>query len=221
MKMRCWKAAAIFFFFLTAFFLRAEVAQGEHGMVVTVNPIATQAGINAMQHGGNAIDAAVASALTLGVVDGHNSGIGGGCFMLIRRANGSYLAIDGREMAPAKAARDMFLRDGKPDANLSQLGALAIATPGALAAYDSALKRWGKIPLKEHLLAAAKIAEDGFKVDKHYAEVLKDSADDLKKVESTRAIFLKSDGKIFRENEIIAQPDLAKTYRAIATNGIS
>ncbi len=199
--------------------LHADVATGEHGIAVTVNPIATKAAIDAMKKGGNAIDAAVAAALTLGVVDGHNSGIGGGCFMLIRRPNGSFLAIDGRETAPAKATRDMFLRNGKADPELSQTGALAIGVPGALSAYDAALQRWGKLSLKEHLLAAAKIAEDGFPVDKHYAEVLKASAVDLKKFESSRAAFLKKDGDPYGAGEILKQPDLAKSYRAIATNG--
>src|SRR5208283_331653 len=74
---------------------------------------------------GGAARAAVAVALTLGVVNGQNSGIGGGCFMLIRRADGSVVAIDGREMAPAAATRDMFIRDGKADTTLSQTGALA------------------------------------------------------------------------------------------------
>src|SRR6185503_20417881 len=86
---------------------RAEVATGTRGVVATVHPLATQAAIDAMKRGGNAIDAAVAAGLTLGVVDGHNSGLGGGCFMLIRLANGQFVAIDGREMAPAKATRDM------------------------------------------------------------------------------------------------------------------
>src|SRR5437016_12525635 len=115
-----------------------ELAHGGRGIVATVHPLATDAAVETFKNGGNAIDAAVAAALTLGVVDGHNSGIGGGCFMLIRLANGKFVAIDGREMAPAAATRDMFVRDGKADTRLSQTGALASATPGALAAYDDA-----------------------------------------------------------------------------------
>src|SRR5688572_11414261 len=88
------------------------------GMVATVNPLATEVGLNILKSGGNAIDAAVAVGFTLGVVDTHNSGIGGGCFMLIRRANGKIVAIDGREMAPAAATRDMFIREGKADTRL-------------------------------------------------------------------------------------------------------
>ncbi|MEI9894966.1 MAG: gamma-glutamyltransferase, partial [Chthoniobacter sp.] len=86
------------------------VAHGTHGAVASVNPLATRAGLEVLKSGGNAIDAAVAVGVTLGVVDGHNSGLGGGCFLLIRRANGEIVAIDGREMGPAAATRDMFLR---------------------------------------------------------------------------------------------------------------
>src|SRR6478672_7626415 len=77
-----------------------------HGMVASSHPVATDAGLNVLKNGGNAVDAAVAVALTLGVVDGDNAGIGGGCFMLIRRANGKFVAIDGRETAPERATRD-------------------------------------------------------------------------------------------------------------------
>src|SRR6476619_1663415 len=81
----------------------ARAATSAKGMVASVHPLATDAGVAALRQGGNAIDAAIATALTLGVVDGHNSGIGGGCFMLIRLANGQFIALDGRETAPAKA----------------------------------------------------------------------------------------------------------------------
>ena len=81
-----------------------HLAVGEHGVVASVQPLATEAGIAAFRRGGNAIDAAVSTALTLGVVDNHNSGIGGGCFILIRKADGQLLAIDGREAAPLAGA---------------------------------------------------------------------------------------------------------------------
>src|SRR5687767_7654706 len=87
----------------------SRIAHGEKGMVVSVHPLATKAGVEVLKRGGNAIDAAVAVGLTLGVVDSHNSGIGGGCFILIRRSTGAYNAIDGREMAPANAKRDMYI----------------------------------------------------------------------------------------------------------------
>src|SRR5690606_25907042 len=91
------------------------VATGQRWAVATVHPLATGAAQNAFDRGGNAFDAAVAAAFMLGVVDGHNSGIGGGCFILARTAAGQFIAIDGRETAPAQAHRDMYLRDGQPD----------------------------------------------------------------------------------------------------------
>src|SRR5262249_38088948 len=119
-------------------------ASSTHGIVASVNPIATEAGVNTLKQGGNAIDATVAVALTLGVVDTQNSGLGGGCFMLIRRADGSLVAIDGRETAPAAATKDMFVRHGKADAELSQTGPLASGVPGSLAVYDFAVKHYGR-----------------------------------------------------------------------------
>ena len=84
-----------------------------HGYAATVHPLATEAALEAMKSGGNAVDGAIAAAAMLGVVDGHNSGIGGGCFLLIRKPDGTFLCLDGREKAPAAATRDMFVRDGK------------------------------------------------------------------------------------------------------------
>ena len=173
-----------------------------------------------MKRGGNAIDGAVSAALTLGVVDGHNSGIGGGCFLLIRLADGSIVAIDGRETAPGKAQRDMFVRGGKADPNLSQTGALASGVPGALAAYDYALRRYGRIALQNHLLEAARLAEAGFKLDASYAHRLAETARELKQFDEGRRILLQSDGSPYREGQLLKQPDLANTYRQIAERGI-
>ena len=170
-----------------------------------------------MNKGGNAIDGAIAAALTLGVVDGHNSGIGGGCFMLIRRANGQFVALDGRETAPAKASRDMFLRDGKADTALSQSGPLAAGVPGALAVYDYAARKLGKLGLKEHLQNAAKIADGGFALDATYASRLVFTAKELKRFGGA---FLKPDGSPYKQGEILKQPDLARSYRSIAKQGI-
>jgi len=120
-----------------------ELTRGDRGIVATVHPLASDAAIGAFKKGGNAIDAAVAAALTLGVVDGQNSGLGGGCFLLIRLGDGRFFAIDGRETAPAAATRDMFVRAGKVEPDLSLTGPLAAGVPGALAAYDYALRHWG------------------------------------------------------------------------------
>jgi len=183
--------------------------------------LASDAAVEAFKQGGNAIDAAVAAALTLGVVDGHNSGIGGGCFLLIRQANGEVIAIDGRETAPAGATREMFVRDGKVDSQLSQTGALAVGVPGALAAYDQALRRCGKLSLENLLLSAAKIAEGGFTLNRHYAQRLAATATELRQFESARVIFLNAEGEPWRVADRLRQVDLAKTYRAIAEQGIN
>src|SRR5687768_17575519 len=94
----------------------AAPAENRRAMGSTAEPWASDAGGEALREGGNAVVAAVAAALPLGVVDSHNSGIGGGCCILVRRPDGTFVAIDGREMAPAKAQRDMYLRDGKRQA---------------------------------------------------------------------------------------------------------
>jgi gamma-glutamyltranspeptidase/glutathione hydrolase len=193
---------------------------GTNGAVATVHPLATDAAVNAVKSGGNAVDAAVAAALTLGVVDGHNSGIGGGCFFLIRTERGSVVAIDGRETAPAKATRDMFLRDGKAVPELSQMGALAIGVPGSLAVYDYALKHFGRLTLRDHLLPAAALARRGFSLDASYAAKLADCADELSRFAESRRVLLREDGKPYKVGDTLKQPDLAESYERIALEGI-
>jgi gamma-glutamyltranspeptidase / glutathione hydrolase len=195
-------------------------ASARHGMAATVHPLATEAAVQAMERGGNAIDGAVAAALTLGVVDGQNSGIGGGCFMLIRLPDGTCAALDGRETAPAAATRDMYVRKGRADPRLSQVGALAIGIPGSLAVYDEALRRYGKLPLQAHLQAAARFAENGFPLSRSYAKRLADSVNDMKAFPETCSIFLHADGTPLGAGEILKQADLARTYRHLAQEGI-
>lgn len=197
----------------------AENATGRRGMVATVHPLASRAAIEAFRKGGNAIDAAVAAAVTLGVADGHNSGIGGGCFLLIRRASGELVAIDGRETAAAKAGRNLFVRDGRADAQLSQTGALAVAVPGALAAYDYAVRRFGKLPMRDLLLPAAKLAESGFPINRHYAQRLEATAKELRLFDGARVLFLNDKGEPWKTGDVFRQTDLAKTYQTIAEQG--
>ena len=199
---------------------RGAVAENRtHGAIATGHPLATAAGVNALQHGGNAVDAAIAAAITLGVVDGHNSGLGGGCFILIRTADGALTAIDGREKAPALATRDMFVRDGKVDTAASRTGALASATPGALAAYQLALRKHGKLKLADLLLPAADIAAGGFPLDEVYANKLTAMADRLRKAEECRKFFFDADGTPLKKGDTLKQPDLARSLRAIAGQG--
>ena len=189
-----------------------------HGMVASVNPIATQAGVDVLKSGGNAIDAAVAVGLTLGVVDTCNSGIGGGCFLLIHLANGTNVCLDGREMAPAAARRDLFIREGKVATQLSQTGPLASGVPGELAAFDFAARHYGKKSLSGLILPAAAMAEKGFAISTNCARLLESVAFDMKKFPSSTAVFFK-DGAPLRAGEILKQPDLAATYRSIAKHG--
>src|SRR5437773_8493233 len=171
--------------------LPANAATSTKGMIASVHPLATDAGVAALQKGGNAIDAAIAVGLTLGVVDAHNSGLGGGCFILIRRADGKLIAIDGRETAPARATRDMFLRDGRPQPELSQTGPLAAATPGALSAYALALRDHGRLKLADLATPAAELAEKGFGLDKPNASALARIAQTLRKVSGPNVSLLK------------------------------
>jgi gamma-glutamyltranspeptidase / glutathione hydrolase len=199
----------------------ANTAQGTHGVVASGHPIATQAGMEALQVGGNAVDAAVAVGLTLGVVDGQNSGIGGGCIMLVRQANGRVFVVDGRERAPLSATRNTYVRNGQADPNLSQVGALSIATPGALLAYNYAAANFGRIPIRDHLIRGADLAERGFAIDAGYAERLAEAAKQLGMFEASRAIFLHPDGSPLQAGEMLRQIDLGRTYRAIAQQGIA
>src|SRR5688572_23863359 len=191
-------------------------ASGEKGIVATVHPLASEAGVRAFDRGGNAIDAAVAAALTLGVVDGHNSGIGGGCFMLIRTSDGRNIALDGREMAPAAATRDMFVRDGKATTKLSQTGALAVGVPGSVAVFEYATKTYGKRPFRELFVPAINVAEAGFTIDGRYAAKSKVTAREIAAFPESARILLKRDGMPLDVGDLLRQPDLARTYRAIA-----
>ncbi len=198
----------------------SHTATANGGMAATVHPLATEAAVQAIRSGGNAVDAAIAAALMLGVVDPHNSGIGGGCFILIRLPGGQFIAIDGRETAPAKATHNMFIRDGKPAPQLSQTGPLAVATPGALAAYQLALSRHGRLPLRHALLKAAAQARAGFTVDSVFANRLKRTAPLIRRFPATSRTFLRPDGTPYQPGDHIAFPDLARSYEAIAEHGI-
>ena len=218
--MHCMKNLCAKFLTVVVCFLPSLLFAGEptHGMVASVSPIATQAGVDVLRSGGNAVDAAVAVGLTLGVVDTHDSGIGGGCFMLVHLANGTNLCLDGREMAPAAATRDMFVREGKGDSSLSQNGPLASGVPGELAVFEYAASHFGKKSLSDLILPAADIAEKGFAVPNNYARLLTEEAGEMTKYPTTTAIFFK-DGAPVKAGDVLLQPDLATTYRAIAAHG--
>jgi gamma-glutamyltranspeptidase/glutathione hydrolase len=198
-----------------------QPARSDRGVIATVHPLATQAGQQAFRAGGNAVDAAVAAALTLGVVDSHNSGLGGGCLILIRNPQGTLFAIDGRETAPAAATRDMYVRDGKAQPDLSQNGPLAVAVPGALAAHELALQVAGRMSLPALLRPAAEIAQSGYPIDRVMARNLLENIDLIRRFPATSRVLLRDNARPHQEGEILRQPDLAATYRAIADHGVN
>ncbi|MCA9126533.1 MAG: gamma-glutamyltransferase [Planctomycetales bacterium] len=199
---------------------RATVAQGKRGVVATVHPLASQAAIAAFERGGNAIDAAVAASLMLSVVDGHNSGIGGGCLALIRNSTGQVIAIDGREKAPQSGTPEMFFRNGKPDPDLSREGPLAAGVPGLLAALDALRKEFGRLPWQDALNQAALVAEKGFVLTDDYAGRLDSVASSLAHYPSSAKILLNKAGQPWKTGDVLRQTDLAKTLRFISEQGV-
>jgi gamma-glutamyltranspeptidase/glutathione hydrolase len=129
------------------------------------------------------------------------------------------LAIDGREMAPARAHRDMYLRDGKPQSDLSKVGPLASGVPGALAAYELAIKSAGKTSWKDLVLPASQLARKGFIVDEGYARKVRSVARYLARYEGSRGILLHADGSPLKAGEKLQQPDLAAIYQQVAEQG--
>jgi gamma-glutamyltranspeptidase/glutathione hydrolase len=188
-------------------------------MIATGHALATEAGAKVLGDGGNAVDAAVAAALTLGVVDGNNSGLGGGCLILVRSSDGRITAIDGREMAPAAATKDMFVRDGVAIPGASQTGPLAVGVPGALAAYQLAIERCGTMKLDRLLEPGIDKAANGFPIGHGLAAAIDSTASDLRKFAGSKAIFLNSAGAPLKEGERLVQADLANSYRQIAAKG--
>lgn len=189
------------------------------GLVVSSHPAASRAGLQVLRQGGNAVDAAVAAGLALGVVDQFNSGVGGGGFVLFRLFDGTVHAIDGREKAPAAASRGMFVRDGSYDPSLSREGPLAVGVPGILAAYEKALELGGSRPLGELIEPAVLLAEKGFSLDRYGMSRYEKAIEALRQDPASARIYFRSDGSPLREGDLLKQPDLAETYRRIGKEG--
>jgi gamma-glutamyltranspeptidase / glutathione hydrolase len=188
------------------------------GMAVSDEKLASDAGVEIMKRGGNAVDAAAAVAFALAVVEPEAGNIGGGGFMLVRLANGKTAFIDYRETAPAKASRDMYLGpDGTVDANASVVGWRSVGVPGTVAGMALAEKKYGTMKLAEVLAPAIRLAEDGFPVSSRLARLLHGSKA-LAQFDVSRRIFLKNGG-YYATGEILKQPELAATLRRIAKVG--
>ena len=193
-----------------------------HGMVATEQGLASQVGLDILQRGGNAVDASVAVGFALAVVLPNAGNIGGGGFMMIHDArSGKDVALDFREMAPSSASRDMYLDSaGKVIPRLSTFSHLAVGVPGTVAGLTQALNKYGSMPLKDLLAPAIRLAEQGFAVTPHLADMLDASRDHLGKWPASRAIFFKGDRPL-QAGEILVQKDLAKSLRLIARQGAS
>lgn len=196
-------------------------AKGKNGVVASAKPEASQVGVDIMKKGGNAIDAAVATAFALGVVEPNASGIGGGGFMLVRFAKtGEEVFLDFREVAPGKATPDMYKLDdkGKVVNNESVIGGKSVAVPGDVAGLLMALEKYGTMSREEVMQPAIDLAENGFKVTENFSNMIKDNFDNINKFEATKAIYLK-DGLPFEEGDTITNKDLSNTLKIIAKEG--
>lgn len=193
-------------------------ARGAHAMVATDESLGSQAGVEILKHGGNAIDAAVAVAFALAVVEPAAGNIGGGGFMLVRLANGKTNFFDYREVAPAQATRDMYIRDGKLIPDASTLGYRSVAVPGTVAGLELALKTHGTMKLADVLAPAIRLAKDGFPVSEKLAAQLNEEKSGLEQFAVSKRIFL-NNGKTYKAGHTLKQPELAATLERLAKNG--
>ena len=201
----------------------ADAASWPHGGMVSVaNPYAAEAAAAVLAQGGHAVDAAIAAHTVLGLVEPQSSGIGGGAFMLVyERATEALVAYDGREVAPAGARPDMFLVDGEALGFLDawQSG-LAVGVPGAIALYEHAHERHGRLALTDTLAAAITLAEEGFVVSPRLAGMLERIAGPSRLDDNpATAAYFYPDGKALAAGDLRDNPAYAETLRRFATEG--
>ena len=196
-----------------------QAVRASHGMIATDEELGSEAGVEILKRGGNAVDAAVAVAFALAVVEPAAGNIGGGGFMLIRLADGKTTFLDYREVAPDKARRDMYIgKDGKLDEEASVIGYKSIAVPGTVAGLTLALKTYGSMKLADVMAPAIRLAENGFPISKRLAHEFEEERPGLQRFAVSRRIFL-NDGKMFQPGDTVRQPELAATLKRIARNG--
>jgi gamma-glutamyltranspeptidase / glutathione hydrolase len=198
----------------------ARATWSAHGMVAAEHRLAAHAGATILRGGGNAVDAAVATAFAVCVVNPSSCGIGGGGFMLIYLAKRQRaVALDYRETAPAHASRDMFVRQGAAVPELSRRGGLAVAVPGEVAGLAAALRRYGTRSLATVMEPAINYARDGFAVEDHLAAEIARNAEALRATPALARTFLQADGSPLRAGDTLRQPELARTLQQIAAEG--
>ncbi|MEX0604616.1 MAG: gamma-glutamyltransferase [Marinobacter sp.] len=188
--------------------------------VASAHPLATEAGMKILAEGGNAFDAAVATAAVLGVVEPYSAGIGGGGFWLLQQADGNAVFVDARETAPGDAHETMYLdADGNVHHDkLSVNGPLAAGIPGQPAAFAHISSRFGNQPLQRSLQTAIDLARDGFPVDNRYRQLAEWRLDVLQRYPTTSQVFL-VDNQLPALGALIKQPALARTLATLAQQG--
>jgi gamma-glutamyltranspeptidase/glutathione hydrolase len=196
-------------------------AVAHKGAIASAYPLASQAGEEILKEGGNAFDAAVAVAAALSVVEPSSSGLGGGGFFLLhRQADGFETMVDAREKAPGAATRDMYLdKAGEEIPNASTNGPISSAIPGEPAAFEYLARKYGKLPLKQSLQPAIRLARDGFPLYARLQYGIKAKHDILARSPDAAKAFLTADGNVPEVGAIIKQPELARTLEAIANQG--
>ncbi len=194
-----------------------------HGMVASQEASATRIGLEVLEHGGNAVDAAVSVGFALAVTLPSAGNLGGGGFMLVHvAARHETVAIDYREKAGSNAFRNMFLDErGNADPERSRESGLAVGVPGTVAGMALALQRYGTITLKQALAPAIRLAEQGIPVSPELAASLKNSSERLHRWPASAAIFYHPDGTPYEPGETLVQQDLANSLRTIAEQGPS
>src|SRR6266571_1944089 len=197
--------------------LRSRPATAPHAMVVTAHPLATQAGVDILKQGGNAIDAAVAVAFALEVVLPDAGNIGGGGFIVHRTASGEVTALDYREAAPAAATHDMYLDPAGNPTDKSLVGHLAAGVPGSVAGLYAAWKRLGSLPWPSLLAPAIRLA-NGHVVDSARSRDITNDRELLAQFPASRAQFLPNDSAP-PPGTLWKQHDLARTLQLISDSG--
>jgi gamma-glutamyltranspeptidase/glutathione hydrolase len=195
-----------------------QPTRGRVGLVASQNILASQIGADALADGGNAVDAAVATAFALAVVHPIAGNLGGGGFLLWRDAKGEARAYDFRETAPAAATADMFLVQGRYDAARHHDSHLAVGVPGTVAGLHLAWRAHGRLPWSRLVEPAIELARDGFLVSDGLAASLREFQADLERYPASRAQFLR-DGRPYEMGDLLKQKDLARTLERIAHDG--
>jgi gamma-glutamyltranspeptidase/glutathione hydrolase len=203
---------------------KTPTSTGSGGAVSTVDPEASSAAIEVLEAGGNATDAAVAAAATLGVTEPYSAGLGGGGYFVHHDAEtGEVSTIDGRETAPAAMPHDAFIdpATGRPYPFSPErvTSGISVGVPGTPATWERALERWGTISLREALKPATKVATRGFVVDETFRSQTLDNAERFEAFTTTRDLFL-PDGDAPEVGSIFRNHDLARTYRLLAKEGM-